>query len=94
MQQVAVFSMAVDPRVSEELKHHWRRFVVLGAALIVLGVVALGVVSFASAAARVNPSAATVTNPVIPFILFPSSGWFVFFEQRACSMTHFASAVP
>src|SRR6266446_5598711 len=32
MQQVAVFSMAVDPRVSEELKHHWRRFVVLGAA--------------------------------------------------------------
>src|SRR5690348_14261131 len=48
MQQVAVFSMAVDPRVSEELKHHWRRFVVLGAALIVLGVVALGSVGIAT----------------------------------------------
>ena len=48
MQQVAVFSMVVDPRVSEELKHHWRRFVVLGAALIVLGVVALGSVGIAT----------------------------------------------
>jgi uncharacterized membrane protein HdeD (DUF308 family) len=48
MQQVAVFPMAVDPRVGEELKHHWRRFVVLGAALIVLGVVALGSVGIAT----------------------------------------------
>src|SRR5438445_339617 len=48
MQQVAVFSMVVEPRVSEELKHHWRRFVVLGAALIVLGVVALGSVGIAT----------------------------------------------
>ena len=48
MQQVALFSMAVDPRVGEELKHHWRRFVVLGAALIVLGVVALGSVGIAT----------------------------------------------
>ena len=50
MQQVAVFSMAVDPRVSEELEQHWRRFVVLGAALIVLGVVALGSVGIATMA--------------------------------------------
>ena len=42
MQQVSLLSTAIDPRVSEELKHHWRRFVVLGAALIALGVVALG----------------------------------------------------
>jgi len=50
MQQVAVFSMAVDPRLSEELKHHWRRFVVLGVALVMLGVVALGSVGLATIA--------------------------------------------
>jgi len=50
MQQVALFSMAVDPRVGEELKHHWGRFVVLGAALIVLGVVALGSAGIATIA--------------------------------------------
>jgi len=50
MQQVAVFSMMVDPRVSEELKHHCRRFVVLGGAFIVLGVVALGSVGIATLA--------------------------------------------
>src|SRR4029077_9887164 len=50
MQQVAVFSMAVDPRVSEELKHHWREFVVLRAAVIVLGILALGSVGIATIA--------------------------------------------
>src|SRR6476660_2821026 len=50
MQQGSLFSMAIDPRVSEELKHHWRRFVVLGAALIALGVVALGSVGIATMA--------------------------------------------
>ena len=49
-QQVAVLSMAVDPRLSEEIKHHWRRFVVLGVALIALGVVALGSVGIATLA--------------------------------------------
>ena len=50
MQQVAVFSLAVDPRLSEELKDHWRRFVVLGVALVMLGVVALGSVGLATIA--------------------------------------------
>ena len=50
MQQVSVFSMTVDPRVSEELNHHWRRFVILGAALIVLGILALGSVGIATIA--------------------------------------------
>jgi uncharacterized membrane protein HdeD (DUF308 family) len=50
MEHVAVFPMAVDPRVSEEIKHHWRRFVILGVALVALGVVALGSVGLVTLA--------------------------------------------
>jgi uncharacterized membrane protein HdeD (DUF308 family) len=43
-------TIGLDPAASREVKRHWGWFVALGVALMVLGVIALGVVGFVTLA--------------------------------------------